>query len=93
MMFNFVAFYLAQWEEYHTGTLELGYFNVTEAQLLLMIVHLVTFFMGPFFWLRTFTISANLDVFGFQVGDITLQYNTFLFIIQGAGAFLTLLNR
>jgi ethanolaminephosphotransferase len=27
---SMAGFYAAQWEEYHTGVLELGYFNVTE---------------------------------------------------------------
>ncbi|OQR84770.1 CDP-alcohol phosphatidyltransferase [Achlya hypogyna] len=47
-----VAFYLAQWEEYHTGTMSCGngYFGVTEGQLVLVFVHLWTAAVGGAFW-------------------------------------------
>ncbi|EQC34569.1 hypothetical protein SDRG_07894 [Saprolegnia diclina VS20] len=47
-----VTFYLAQWEEYHTGTMSCGngYFGVTEGQLVLVFVHLLTAAVGGDFW-------------------------------------------
>ncbi|OQR96725.1 CDP-alcohol phosphatidyltransferase [Thraustotheca clavata] len=47
-----VSFYLAQWEEYHTGTMSCGngYFGVTEGQLVLVFVHVWTAVFGSSFW-------------------------------------------
>jgi len=83
MMVNFIAFYLAQWEEFHTGTLELGIANVTEVQILGMIVHLTTFFFGPSFWLT----PIDLNIFK---NHININYATLLYIAQGLGAAGTL---
>jgi len=76
---NYVVFYLAQWEEYHTGVLELGYLNVTEAQLLVMSAYLWTAYQGPQWWLQTFS------VFGY-----TLQYNVPVVAFQMIGVFVTM---
>jgi len=78
LLANFVVFYCAQWEEYHTGTLELGYLNVTEAQILLMSAYLITAFAGPSFWLRTFVFQGY-----------TIQYNALPLAFQGLGAVVT----
>jgi hypothetical protein len=51
---------------YHTGVLDLGYFNVTEAQLSTMALYVATGIVGPNVWLQTFT------AFGY-----TIPYNTF----------------
>jgi hypothetical protein len=42
-----LAFYLGQWEEYHTGMLVLGYVNVTEALVSIEIVMLLAAYFGP----------------------------------------------
>jgi ethanolaminephosphotransferase len=48
---GFIPFYLAHWEEYHTGSLVLGQFNgPTEAQLVIIAVLLVTGIVGPWLW-------------------------------------------
>jgi len=41
-----LAFYCAQWEYYFTGTLELGYANVTEAQWISITLNMIPFFLG-----------------------------------------------
>jgi hypothetical protein len=43
-----LAFYLAQWEEYHTGTLNWsnGWFGVTESQLTQMLLFVMTGVFG-----------------------------------------------
>jgi hypothetical protein len=43
-----LAFYLAQWEEYHTGTLNWsnGWFGVTESQLTQMLLFVLTGVFG-----------------------------------------------
>jgi ethanolaminephosphotransferase len=47
-----ISFYMAQWDEYHTGVMSCGngYYGVTEGQLTLVGVHLITFVLGPEFW-------------------------------------------
>lgn len=73
-----VSFYLAQWEEYRTGSMYLGYVNVTEALVASELLLLATAYFGPTFWL----VSGWRDyVFGFVfisaiVGDCVYVYNT-----------------
>ncbi|TMW66493.1 hypothetical protein Poli38472_004258 [Pythium oligandrum] len=47
-----ITFYMAQWEEYHTGVMSCGngWYGVTEGQLTLVAVHLLTAVVGPAFW-------------------------------------------
>eukprot|EP01117_Protostelium_nocturnum_P016081 TRINITY_DN6303_c0_g1_i3.p1 TRINITY_DN6303_c0_g1~~TRINITY_DN6303_c0_g1_i3.p1 ORF type:complete len:234 (+),score=56.81 TRINITY_DN6303_c0_g1_i3:49-750(+) len=82
MMVNYIAFYFAQWEEYHTGTLELGVANVTEVQIMLMIVHITTFFVGGKFWTNT------ISFLGFS-----LKYSTVLYLVEAGGGFITLCGK
>lgn len=42
-----MVFYLGQWEEYHTGSLILGYVNVTEALVSIELVMLAAAYFGP----------------------------------------------
>jgi ethanolaminephosphotransferase len=47
------AFWLASWEEYHTGTFFLGFFNgPTEGLKILLFSYLWTALVGPQFWLQ-----------------------------------------
>lgn len=48
-----VTFYLAQWEEYHTGVMSCGndFYGVTEGQLSLVAFHLLAAAFGADFWL------------------------------------------
>ncbi|KDO31047.1 hypothetical protein SPRG_19575 [Saprolegnia parasitica CBS 223.65] len=57
-----VVFFLAQWEEYHTGTLRCGngYVGVTEGLLLLMALHIVTAFLGHVFWDARITSTLSV---------------------------------
>ncbi|PRP86947.1 hypothetical protein PROFUN_03695 [Planoprotostelium fungivorum] len=83
MMTNFCAFYFAQWEEFQTGTLELGIANVTEVQILGILVHLFTFFVGPLWWTTPLLINIG-------VTRIVMTKATLLYIAQVCGAFGTL---
>ncbi|KAH8119657.1 Choline/ethanolaminephosphotransferase [Phellopilus nigrolimitatus] len=48
------AMWFSTWEEYHTGTLYLGYFNgPTEGVLIACTIHLISAMFGPQIWLRT----------------------------------------
>jgi ethanolaminephosphotransferase len=51
-LFNFNCFFLAQWEEYHTGVLNInnGYFGLTEGQLAQMAMMLSVAILGPQSW-------------------------------------------
>lgn len=45
-----ILFYVAHWQTYITGTLKFGKFDVTEAQMCIMGIHLMSFFFGPSVW-------------------------------------------
>jgi ethanolaminephosphotransferase len=52
-----LAFYVGQWEEFHTGTLYLGYVNVTEALVAIELVLVAAAVVGPTY-LRESGVSA-----------------------------------
>ncbi|KAJ3372965.1 hypothetical protein GGF31_001502 [Allomyces arbusculus] len=46
-----VAFYFSTWEEYHTGTLYLGYVNgPTEGLIIAVVMSIISGIKGPLFW-------------------------------------------
>ncbi|TDL22620.1 Choline/ethanolaminephosphotransferase [Rickenella mellea] len=52
MMVSCAAMWFSTWEEYHTGTLFLGYFNgPTEGILIACVIHLISGIYGPKIWL------------------------------------------
>ncbi|RLN38460.1 hypothetical protein BBJ28_00012228 [Nothophytophthora sp. Chile5] len=59
-----IAFYLAQWEEYHTGVMSCGngFYGVTEGQLSLVAVHLLAAFFGPSFWTAELPLGTSFPV-------------------------------
>eukprot|EP01113_Clastostelium_recurvatum_P018304 TRINITY_DN2158_c0_g1_i3.p1 TRINITY_DN2158_c0_g1~~TRINITY_DN2158_c0_g1_i3.p1 ORF type:complete len:430 (+),score=68.63 TRINITY_DN2158_c0_g1_i3:35-1324(+) len=59
-----LAFYMTQWEEYHTGVLELGYVGVTEGQLSIMFIYLFSTVTGYQFWANTLPLPSWLPIFG-----------------------------
>lgn len=78
---SMAGFYAAQWEEYHTGVLELGYFNVTEGQFVVMGIYLTSGFLGSSWWLNT------LSVLGF-----TFRYNELIVLLGSVPMFITIIN-
>eukprot|EP00752_Nemacystus_decipiens_P011747 g10424.t1 len=54
------VFYMAQWEEYHTGTLQWsnGYMGVTESQLIQMALFVITAFFGQGVWSTAVTVAV-----------------------------------
>ena len=76
------SFFGTQWEEYHTDILFLGYINVTEAQVFVMIIHFLAYWMGPLWFLTEVEVS----------GMITLTYGQVLLIIAISGALLSGIN-
>ena len=55
-----VPFFLAQWEEYHTGVLNIhtGGIGVTEAQFFLVFIHAVTGILGGGVWARPSPVAV-----------------------------------
>lgn len=44
-------FYCAHWQSYVSGTLRLGKVDVTEAQCMIMLIHLISAVFGPTIWM------------------------------------------
>ncbi|KAE9023246.1 hypothetical protein PR002_g11758 [Phytophthora rubi] len=59
-----ISFYLAQWEEYHTGVMSCGngFFGVTEGQLTLVAVHLLAAVFGAGFWTAELPFATPFPV-------------------------------
>lgn len=98
---------MSTWEEYHTGTLFLGYFNgPTEGILMAVAVLTITGFHGPEFWLQT--VGETIGRLPL-IANFTLQGTMMLFVslaflcahapfwcrtsFLGTGSQLTLTNR
>ncbi|EGC30308.1 hypothetical protein DICPUDRAFT_83742 [Dictyostelium purpureum] len=73
-LFIMLVFFTAQWEQYHTGIMNLGYFGPTESQFGMMTGHILTYFFGPEFWSRTINIL-----------NFNIQINHFVLILIIAG--------
>ncbi|CAI5717993.1 unnamed protein product [Peronospora destructor] len=75
-----ITFYLAQWEEYHTGVMSCGngFFGVTEGQLTLVAVHLIAAFFGANFWtteLPTFSVTmTDVLIISLVASNVLLAY-------------------
>ncbi|CAO3647278.1 unnamed protein product [Cunninghamella blakesleeana] len=88
-------FYLSTWEEYHTGSLYLGYFSgPVEGVLMLVGVQLITGYFGPAFWtLRLEEVLPSLfsheDNNGYLRLAGAIQLNQILILI---GLVVLLLN-
>lgn len=79
-----ITFYLAQWEEYHTGVMSCGnsYYGVTEGQLSLVSFHLAAAAFGPNFWV------SNVPFLPFE---LPLQY-VIVFALVGSNVVLAYSN-
>lgn len=53
---SYCVFFMAQWEEFQTGVMELGYMNVTEIQLLICGFYAACYVWGSEFWVGEVTI-------------------------------------
>lgn len=86
-------FYLSTWEEYHTGTLYLGYFSgPVEGVLMLCGVHLMSGYFGPAIWMLR--LNEVLPFIPFDINKQTqllgaLQLNHILIVVGGV---VTLIN-
>jgi ethanolaminephosphotransferase len=64
MSFALLSFFTTQWEEYHTQILYLGYVNVTEAQVFIMVIHLTAYSIGPLWFAQTVTVFGHIITYG-----------------------------
>merc|ERR1712232_1154921 len=53
---SYCVFFMAQWEEYQTGIMELGYMGVTEIQLLICGFYTAAYIWGTDIWISSITI-------------------------------------
>jgi ethanolaminephosphotransferase len=88
---GYALFYLAHWEEYHTGSLILGkYANPTEVQYVFMGVHLLAAAFGPAVWrtplsallplpgpLASVPLNSSVLSLGVAVGVVLVTWNVF----------------
>ena len=54
-------FYCAHWQTYVSGTLRFGKLDVTEAQVTIMVIHLISTIFGPSIWMTKVPV-ANISV-------------------------------
>jgi len=55
---SYCVFFMAQWEEYQTGIMELGYMNVTEIQLVICGLYLASWWWGTDMWVKDVSIMG-----------------------------------
>ncbi len=74
---SLIAFYLAQWEEYWTGVIDLGEVGVTEGQLLGLLLYVVAIFVGTDIYIgHAFTVRG----YHVTVGEVVLTVFTLAFV-------------
>ncbi|KAK7098493.1 cholinephosphotransferase 1-like [Littorina saxatilis] len=76
---NLVAlflFYCAHWQTYVSGTLRFGLIDVTEGQMSVILVYLVTALFGPNIW------ALKVPLLGVQVKMLPVAFSIFGFILQ-----------
>lgn len=60
-----ILFYCAHWQTYVSGTLRFGKVDVTEAQIAIMLIHLISAVFGPSIWMvKVSCLFANIFVVG-----------------------------
>merc|ERR1712063_64855 len=75
---SYITFFMAQWEEHHTGVMELGYVGVAEIQFMTCGFYLLSYFFTPSFWLQEFEVFGHV-----------LQYNNVPEIVIASGVVFT----
>ncbi|KRX01367.1 hypothetical protein PPERSA_01270 [Pseudocohnilembus persalinus] len=72
----FIAFYTAQWSQYHIGALKLGKINaVDEGLMLVQSLFLFTSFVGVQFWQQN-------QIFGYKLNEIALIIFLFVTLME-----------
>merc|ERR1712226_359800 len=63
-------FYLAHWLTYCTGVLHFGYFDITEAQVVIMSQLILTALSGPSFWDQQVMIVGEMRILVVVIGTL-----------------------
>ncbi|KAL3137923.1 hypothetical protein ABBQ38_005170 [Trebouxia sp. C0009 RCD-2024] len=90
-----IPWQLAHWEEYHTGMLFYGtkYWGITEANYLLVLLHIMTGILGPEIWIADVAAMLNLKLpFTLLLNDCLLVFIAFFAISYSSAAFYRVLN-
>lgn len=83
LIVTFSAFYLATWENYHTGTLILGYVTgPTEGLLIGSLIMIISAIMGPSFWMDPMHSHFGMQWFWGNTSVVAFLFSffTLLFI-------------
>ncbi|XP_077995050.1 cholinephosphotransferase 1-like [Glandiceps talaboti] len=76
-----VLFYCAQWQAYVSGTVQFGKFDVTEAQLIIITIFMLSAVTGPWFW------SLSIPILGLELKKMMVVFSTMAAIIAGISYF------
>ncbi|XP_037914030.1 cholinephosphotransferase 1 isoform X3 [Hermetia illucens] len=85
-----ILFYCAHWQTYVSGTLRFGKVDVTEAQITIVGIHMISMFFGPDIWLAKIPMIGltwnHVPVLSFSFGYFQV-FLSFLnsFVIGGVG--------
>lgn len=86
-------FYLTTWEEYHTGTLYLGYFSgPVEGIIMICGIHLATGYFGPTIWENKPLVILGLEGHPALKGIPSLPLNETLMVFGFAGLAMNIFN-
>jgi len=87
-----LAFYLAHWEEHFNHALILGMLNgPTEAETMAILIYLITYILGPSFWINPIQVGSyviipnQVVIIGTCFGAVTTAIQTFF---RGTGLIL-----
>lgn len=85
--FAICLFYTAHWQTYVSGFLRFGKFDVTEIQLSIMFMLIVTALLGSSIWSFVIPIVnlklSTLPIFGSVFGGLIALYDSFAIILTG----------
>ncbi|XP_023723071.1 cholinephosphotransferase 1 isoform X1 [Cryptotermes secundus] len=84
-------FYCAHWQTYVSGTLRFGKIDVTEAQISIIVIHLMSAIFGPSVWmmkipfLEYFELRYLIGLFSFVMAVIVTYRNSVIVFTGGIG--------
>ena len=99
LLYVFVPWWMAHWEEYHTGVMSYGsgLWGVTEANYAVFIIHMLTYLFGPAFWtsrpldklVSLCTVTGKMEYLCRLLASLQLNYALLLiFGVMGASLFI-----
>ncbi|KAI6214720.1 hypothetical protein M3Y94_00302000 [Aphelenchoides besseyi] len=87
VVISVVMFYCAHWSTYCTGFLKFSRFDVTEAQLVVIVILLLTAFFGPGIWnITVFTINLKFIFIAGSLLGLLNQFGSYMKSIFSEGS-------